>query len=300
MNDPLSFYTSHGSITDPGDYSPLLDAVPDHMASICRAVQGLVLHPFWAPLYGEKVSKEREQEVQLRHVSNMLVRIQEIDDSPLTVERPLEKRLIGNCRDFTVLTCSVLRHKGVPARARCGFGAYFMHGRYEDHWVVEYWDTAERRWQMVDAQLDEFQQKTLKLPFDPLDVPRDQFVVAGTAWQMCRAGDVDPEQFGLSAIGEHGMWWVRQNLVRDIAALNKTELLPWDSWGLAQGMHIDLPAEELSALDQAADLTANDVVVEQVQALYSDSRFRVPETISSLDTSGPAPRLVEVAWPRAG
>ena len=144
MADPLAFYTSHGSISDPGEHASLFDGIPDDIASICRAVQGLLLHPFWAPLYGTKVSKEREQEVQLRHVASMLARIQEIDDGPLTVDRLLEKRLIGNCRDFTVLTCSVLRHKGVPARARCGFGAYFMQGRYEDHWVCEYWNTAER------------------------------------------------------------------------------------------------------------------------------------------------------------
>ena len=54
-------------------------------------------------------------------------------------------------RDFTV---AFLRAAGVPARARCGFGAYFRPGWFEDHWVVEYWNATAARWQLVDAQLD--------------------------------------------------------------------------------------------------------------------------------------------------
>jgi hypothetical protein len=46
----------------------------------------------------------------------------------------LAKRLVGNCRDFSTMLCAMLRHQGVPARARCGFGAYFLPNHYEDHW----------------------------------------------------------------------------------------------------------------------------------------------------------------------
>lgn len=51
----------------------------------------------------------------------------------------------------TLLTVALLRAGGIPARARCGFTAYFVPGWYDDHWVAEYWDTSERRWIMVDA-----------------------------------------------------------------------------------------------------------------------------------------------------
>jgi hypothetical protein len=44
----------------------------------------------------------------------------------------------------------------------------------------------------VDAQLDELQREVLKIPFDPLDVTRDQFIVGGRAWQMCRSGSGYP------------------------------------------------------------------------------------------------------------
>jgi hypothetical protein len=34
------------------------------------------------------------------------------------------------------LTVALLRAAGVPARARCGFGAYFRPGWLEDHWIA--------------------------------------------------------------------------------------------------------------------------------------------------------------------
>jgi hypothetical protein len=74
-----------------------------------------------------------------------------------------------------------------PARPRCGFGAYFLPNHYEDHWVCEYWNEAGGRWVLVDAQLDELQRNVLETSFDTLDVPRDQFIVGGAAWKMCRS-----------------------------------------------------------------------------------------------------------------
>ena len=73
--------------------------------------------------------------------------------------RPLDRRLVGNCRRFSVLLVAMLRHQGVPARARCGFGAYFLPNHFEDHWVVEYWNQEGGRWVFVDAQLDELQRE---------------------------------------------------------------------------------------------------------------------------------------------
>jgi hypothetical protein len=29
----------------------------------------------------------------------------------------------------------------------------------------------------------------------------------------------------------HGLWFIANNIVRDIAALNNREMLPWDVWG---------------------------------------------------------------------
>jgi hypothetical protein len=168
----------------------------------------------------------------------------------------MEKKLLGNCRDHSLLLASILRHQGVPARTRCGFGAYFLPNHFEDHWVTEYWNDEQLRWIMVDAQLDELQRNVLKISFDTLDVPRDQFIVAGKAWQMCHSGEQDPNKFGIFDM--HGLGFVRGNLLRDVASWNKMELLPWDCWGVMLNESID-NLDDLSMLDEIASLTAKDV-----------------------------------------
>jgi hypothetical protein len=213
-------------------------------------------------------------ELQLRTMEKRLACTLELDPRPLTEPRLIEKKLLGNCRDHSLLLVAMLRHQGIPARARCGFGAYFMPDHFEDHWVVEYWNQEQCRWVFVDAQLDELQCDILKIAFNPLDVPRDQFIVGGKAWQMCRSGEQDPEKFGIFDM--HGLGFVRGNLVRDVASLNKMELLPWDCWGVILNEQLDNP-DDLSILDDVAALTANDVPdFETVRTHYeSDPRLRV-------------------------
>jgi hypothetical protein len=164
----------------------------------------------------------------------------------------------------------------VPARARCGFGAYFTPGKYEDHWVCDYWNAEAGRWVMVDAQLDALQRQVLGIPFDPCDVPRDQFLVGGKAWHMCRAGDADPDHFGIFDM--HGMWVIRGNLVRDLLALNRIEILPWDGWGLIAKRDEEFTPDGVALLDRIAELTlVDDPPFTEVQAIYEgDARVHVP------------------------
>ena len=285
MEADLTFYTTQGKMSEPGEYGWLLEGLPARLPEVVRVVQESTVHIFWAERYGLKLSAEREAEVQLRSMRRRLQRMLEIDPRPLTQPRPLEKKLVGNCRDFTLFLVSLLRHQGIPARARCGFGAYFLPGHYEDHWVGEVWDAEKQRWALVDAQLDAFQCEVLKVPFDPLDVPRDQFIVGGKAWQMCRTGQADPESFGIFDM--HGLGFVRGDFVRDVAALNKVELLPWDCWGIIEKEVLDDP-DDLRMLDALAELTAGDVPeLAQVQARYNaDSRLRMDGRLTSYTGGG--------------
>jgi hypothetical protein len=261
---------------------------------LCEVVQGLVAQPGWALVYGWKIAKEREEDLQLRRVSLMLGRIVALDSRPLTAPRSPEERLVGNCRDHTMLLVTILQHQRIPARARCGFGAYFLPGTYEDHWVCESWNATEKRWQLVDAQLNARQREILRIDFDFCDVPRDRFIVAGMSWQMCRAGQADSEAFGLTTVNEHGLWWVRQNLVRDLAALNKMEMLPWDGWGLAEGMANSLPPDQELLLDRVAALTQAEDTFSELRATYeTEAALRIPATIRSNGPGGG--RLVEIS-----
>jgi hypothetical protein len=112
----------------------------------------------------------------------------------------------------------------VPARARCGYGAYFTPGWYESHWVVEYL-TADG-WKLADIQIDEVQKSALGIEFDALDVPRDQFLTAIDAWHQVRAGEADPARFGLPEPGIAGLDFIAGDVIHDRAALENLESLP--------------------------------------------------------------------------
>ncbi len=269
-SDAVNYYASPGPMTDPGPYASLLAGLPSAIPDLVQVVQGLLVHVFWAEQYGLSVSDERKAEVQLRLVQDKLARIRQLDGRPLAEPRPLDKKLVGNCRDFSVTLCALLRCRGVPARARAGFATYFLPGRYEDHWVCEYWHAAEGRWVMVDAQLDTFQRQVLEIDFDPLDMPPGRFLTGGQAWQVCIAGEADPETFGIFEM--HGLWFVEGDLLRDFLALNKLEILPWDhGWGyFATQAERELLAR-LAALSVAGGPLA------ELQATYAaDPGFHVP------------------------
>src|SRR5262249_10024345 len=217
-----------------------------------------------------------------RPAAEMIARIRELDGGPLTHPREPGYRLVGVCRHFTLMLCAMLREQGIPARARCGFGAYFTPGRFEDHWVCEYWNPNEARWILVDAQLDSVQRKLLNVDFDPLDVPRDRFVIAGDAWQMCRGGRSDFDLFGLSFVPQlRGAWFVAGNLIRDLAALNRMDMLPWDVWGMMPRPDTTLSDETNSLLDRLAALTLGDdkMISEARKAYESDDRLCVPSVV---------------------
>ena len=279
-NTPQAFFATPGPITDPGARGALLDDLPTEPAALCRAVQGLMLHVFWAERYGVSLSEERKGEVQLRAVARQLARMVEIDGRPLSVAREPERRLVGNCRDHSTLAAAILRHHGVPARARCGFGTYFLPNHYEDHWVVDYWRADEGRWATLDAQLDSLQREALGIAFDPTDMPPGAFVSGGEAWRMCRRGEADPDSFGI--FEWKGWGFVRGNLLRDFAAQNKLEALPWDFWGLMLTPEEAIPADELALLDRVAALTVGgDPAFAAARALYeSEERLRVPAELA--------------------
>jgi hypothetical protein len=255
MEEWKKYYASQSVVTDPGKHKSLYDALPDDIPSLCKIVQGLLLHLHWAQAYGVDLPDDRKTEVRLRKAARQLARILELADLPLTTVRTAEKKMVGTCRDYAALLTSFLRHKGIPARMRVGFATYFTPGHYEDHYLCQYWNEAQNRWITVDAQLDDLQRQALKIQFDPCDLPEELFWPAGKAWQLCRQGRVDTELFGIFDI--KGMWFVGCDLIFDMLALNKIESQPWDIWqSMPRYQQKEYPPEYLVFMDQIAALTA--------------------------------------------
>ena len=272
----LDYYCQAGIITAPGDNVRLLDTLPKDIPGLCKVVQGVMLHIFWATAYGVRLSEDRKNEVNLRKVERILSRIIELDERPLTIAREPELRVVGNCRDYAVFLCALLRHVGIPARARCGFATYFTAGRYEDHWICEYWNDGFGRWVKVDAQLDSIQLTRLGIEFDPHDLPEGKFLSGAETWLSCRQGEIDSDLCGIFDM--KGLWFVQGDLIRDFMSLNKLEVLPWDCNELMGGPDADVNADDYLLLDRIAGMiTQGDGAFGEIRSLYnSNERLRMP------------------------
>ena len=284
--DTLAYYVQSGSMTDVGQHAA---ALPDDVAALAKIIQGLAIHQYMAEAYGFEVPEARKAESHIRHAAKILDRILALDDRPLSMARPPEKRVVGVCHHFALLMTAMLRAKGIPARYRCGFGAFFNPPFFEDHVLCEYWNRAESRWVQVDPQLDAVWRGGLKLKFDPLDVPRGQFLQTADAWTRCRNGKADPGKFGIFVGDLRGLWFIAASLIRDAAALGKMELLPWDCWGIMPHPGQELDAGQLAFFDRLAALTATpDASFGALQALCEkDERVRVPKTVFNALLSRP-------------
>ena len=270
----LDFYRTPVDLSDAGRHAAMLDGLPRAIPDLVKLVQGLLIHEHMADAYGVNFSAAQHAEAHVRPVEAMLDAIAR-DPRPLTVPREAKDRYVCVCRSFTLLLVAILRHQGVPARARCGFGAYFEAGKFYDHWVVEYWSTAEKRWIKVDSQVDDRQRGMFGVTIDTLDVTREQFLVAGDAWKLCRAGREDAKEFGI--LDMHGLWFIASNIVRDVAALNNREMLPWDVWG---GMQLVDQGLDVALYDRLSELTHDpDRHFTELRAIYTDPRITVPGTV---------------------
>jgi hypothetical protein len=280
--DLLAYYRAPGAFTGAGRFADEIDAGEGDVASIARTIQGLLIHEGLVGAYGVSLAPERAGEKQIHAADALLERAARLDPSPVTAARAPDRRVVCVCRHFATLFVAMMRRRGAPCRARCGFANYFQPGKHVDHWVGEYWNADAGRWMLVDAQIDDMQRALFGVPFDTLDVPRDRFLVAGDAWRACRNG-ADPMSFGVAGTPMWGLVEVYGDLFQDLAALQNIELLPWGWYGLAKderGMHEVALIDALAAISSKADAAALDALR---AALAGDDRLRVPqETLDAI------------------
>ncbi|BAY32157.1 hypothetical protein NIES2107_40440 [Nostoc carneum NIES-2107] len=278
----LDFYSRPTVMTSAGKHTALFDELPNDVAELTYIIQGLGLYEYVAlDFYGFAIPDKRKSETHLRPIERILDQLLALDERPLSAARPVDKRLIGICHHFALLLVAMLRAKGIPARYRCGFGSYFNPPYFEEHVVCEYWNTLQARWVIVDPQFDAVWREKLEIKHDILDVPRDRFIMAGDAWENCRTGANDPSKFGIFKGDLRGLWFMAGEIVRDVAALNKMEMLPWDVWGAIPQPHESLTDDQLAFFDQLAMFTRSpDTSFTELLKLYeSDDRLRVPATV---------------------
>lgn len=258
-------YAVPGSLTRVG--AVVWSAVPKDPVAVCWPVHELVIQPGEARTLG--LAEERFAENQVRPAGRLLETLAALDSAPVDVPRPAERRVIGTCRHFAVLACALLRDRGIAARVRCGFATYFQPGQGLDHWVVEY--DRDGRWVRLDPEV---------LGGSVVDSPEQlrpgQFLSGGEAWIAYRQERIDASTFGVYDTDNWGPAEIRGNAVKDLAALNKVEMLPWDEWGRMTasyggrtGPEYDQLIDTVAAVCAADDTTA-------IAALYASEDLAVP------------------------
>jgi hypothetical protein len=264
--NPLTFYGEHSRMTDPGEYTHLLGDLPRDLSSLHQIVQNALIHVWKIRKYHPDWLPGRTGEYEARSVVQMLAHSQAKTAAPLTQVRSKEQKLIVDCRHFATLLCALVRHQGIPARVRCGFATYLEETHFQDHWVCEYWDGD--RWVMEDPDVGKH------------DLPQAEFFTGGRAWHLVRSGALAADRFGYD-LNERGLWVVRHDLIRDLAALNGDEMLSADNWGLILKDDTELTADEWALLDRAATHTlADDTTFAEMRAFYQNTlALRVPPVI---------------------
>jgi hypothetical protein len=286
-DDTLAYYAMHSPFSDPGTQSPMLDSLPADIAVLRDAVTPLVFHYMGDGDWAENgIAPERRPEIDLRYAERMFGRLAELSDKPLGEHRPPHERMVGCCRDFTLLYVSLLRHHSIPARSRVGFAGYFFAEWNVDHVVAEVWDANEGRWRLVDPELGRTHvDPTDGAELDAMDLPRDRFFVGPEAWLRCREGGEDPGRYLVSPFMDNpdlrGFPYLLHNLVLDLAALNKREMILWDDWGISAQWDT-VTDDQRAMLDETARaMTDPGVTLDDLQRLYDRDAFRVPEVVTS-------------------
>jgi len=260
-------YAMQTRFSDPGVHAGLFDALPDDIPGIAAVVRNLLIH-YRAD--GIEFTGDRLAEIDNRWVSAILATDQKRNGTALAVPREPFDRVVGCCRDYTLLFVSMLRHKGIPARSRVGFGNYFAEGFDHDHVVAEYWNGD--RWVMIDAEMDPADPR---FTFDVADMPAGPFRSAAEVWRGYRDGVLDGDLFGAdpnpdAPLKLHGGWFIRTYVHYQLAHLNGDELLLWDNWG---GMSDTLDGADLDLTDRIADLmlasdNGDETATKEVNDLY--------------------------------
>ena len=277
-------WSNQSKFTDPGAAGAVIDELPADLAALREASSQLVFHYRAGGDWAENgVPAERAAEIDTRYADAMFALLLGRGEPALARKRLPPDRVVGCCRDATLLFVSLARRKGIPARMRFGFAAYLHPGALIDHVVAEAWDESAGRWRLIDGEMDgDWVPEVGGRPVDWMDLADDQFVTGPRAWQAARAGMSDPERHltapDLDAPELRGWPLLARHVIHDLAALNKAEMLVWDAWGVQLGIGPGPVAEQDAVLldEICAQLVEPGVSPDVVAALAGRDEMRVP------------------------
>ncbi|MGP9536988.1 transglutaminase-like domain-containing protein [Brachybacterium sp. AOP43-C2-M15] len=289
-------WTRHTPFSDPGRHAELLEDVAPSPEAIGPVVRNLLAH---YRAEGVNMPVSSRDDINLRWVEEMLSVDQERHPGrSLQDPRATEARLQGCCRDHTLLSVSILRGQGIPARSRVGFADYFVPGWHSDHVVAELHDG--ERWRRFDPEVAP-ESGLLPDPWDLEVGPGAPFTTAAEAYRALRAGELDAASYGVAPDHElSGDAFVLTEVFWELAHRYGDELLLWDGWGAIPAPEEEMSEDLLALLDEVAEqliaADAGDKDAEQaLHALYvRDDRLHPGERVLRFSPLGDGPVAVDL------
>lgn len=233
-NKILEFYKSTSSFTDLGFYKEFAKNLPDDIDELCILQRMQIIHPvafkdkdirnkkecFWGDMTKVPVTRLEYEDDIFPTAQSILAELLRKNHNYIR-EREAKDKVHVTCRGQAILLASILKAKGIPARARSGFAPYIKYdGMAYDHWITEYYDYNKDRWVLVDA--DEHCPDH-EMGFDLNDIPNDRFLFGANAWLEIRNGKIkensilyasDPPTLGLKA-AIRGLFYDFHSLMND-------------------------------------------------------------------------------------
>lgn len=283
----LEFYKQTSCFTDLGYYKEFAKNLPDDIEKLCALQRMQIIHPvilqnanegiedkdawIWGNLNQISPTRLIYEEDYFPTAQSMIAELLRKNSNYNTEREPKDKIHI-TCRGQAILLASILKAKGIPARARSGFAGYIRNdGTYWDHWITEYFDENEERWKLVDA--DEH------CPGENLDdVPFEKYLFGAEAWLSVRNGKYkeesivyasEPVTLGLKA-AIRGVFYDFHSLMNDeIIFLHVPQYICQKNY--------DLSEEELKELDDLAELmlNPNENLDKLLEIWNTNTKFRI-------------------------
>lgn len=267
-----TFFSTHSKWSDPALHRDALKREIVEPRALSKWIGQFMQHPRGPETAVQGFTAVQEGDLELRRVSEILSCASERN---LLNTNSCGQKVGGVCRDFALIAVSAFRENSIPARLRVGFADYLIPGRWEDHWLCEWHDG--HRWRLLDVEFAAIGHDE----FDTTDVPSNRFILAAAAWSRLKTDPNFGPCCGVAALDLSGSWFVAGSMFRDMAALQKLELKPWDYWGLSEKLArspAKLPCNTVRTLDDlSAALTGTDQAAAHISLPTAVMSFLHPE-----------------------
>ena len=265
----LDFYKQTSQFTDLGYYKEFAQNLPNDIEELCVLQRMQIIHPvayndknirskskcFWGDMTKVPITRLDYEEDYFPTAQSMIAELFRKNPN-YNINREAKDKIHITCRGQAILLESILKAKGIPARARSGFAPYIKYdGISYDHWITEYYDEKEKVWKLVDA--DEHCPDH-EMGFDLNNIPYDRFIFGANAYLGLRENSIkhesilyasDPVTLGMKA--------ALRGLFYDFHALMNNEIIFLHVPRYIKEKDFELSEEEYKELDDLARLMLN-------------------------------------------